>query len=621
MDAGLQPGVTGESDTDTQAAIHQREVAMYFILGAYRNRFGNLERDLQDNFARGSNQFPTTLTAAYNLLLTTDAANNAIFDVEALDDNGGAGRQHRGGHRNNTKNVGGHTGNKHTKQANPAGHTGLYTSPCFPQGAILLDTGATASLIQDRDLLTNISVRKPPLTSLTNGGPHLCDYGGIFHGLQQPLPVWYAPDSVGNILALCDVRRLCRVTLDTATEAAFLVHLPNNAVLRFIEHDNGLYLLVPSVNPTTKLPIYSYSCVSTVTDNRAVFIRQELEGADRARQLYRTIGCPSQRKFEAILDRGSILNCPVTKADAQCANIIYGPDLAYLKGKTSDHPASPHVATQVFSPLPGDIAKYHSSITLCLDFFYVQWLPFIHAISRKVGYRQAVIVSDRTKETMLSFINKSILEYTACGFEVVDVHTDKEFECLRESLGNVSLEICGPDKHVPEVEHSIRTMKETMRATAHGLPYRRLPKLMVTELVTMATRCFNGFPKEDGVSEHMSPHSIVTGRACMDYNKIPLEFGSYVKLVDRSVNTIRSQTIGAIALNPTGNENGTYHFMSLKTGQVMTKGPGCWTEVPVTDIAIARVEALAKQEGQSLLQDSNLLVEWRPNQPFDEDDE
>ena len=136
---------------------------------------------------------------------------------------------------------------------------------------------------------------------------------GIFHGLQQPLPIWYTLDSVGNILALCDIQRLCRVTLDTATEAAFLMHLPNNVVLRFIEHDNGLYLLVPSVNPTTKLPIYSYSCVSTVTDNRAVLTRWELEGADRARQLYRTIGRLSQRKFEAILDRGSILNCPVTK--------------------------------------------------------------------------------------------------------------------------------------------------------------------------------------------------------------------------------------------------------------------------------------------------------------------
>ena len=61
--------------------------------------------------------------------------------------------------------------------------------------------------------------------------------------------------------------------------------------------------------------------------------------------------------------------------------------------------------------------------------------------------------------------------------------------------------------------------------------------------------------------------------------------------------------------------------MSLKTGQVLIKGPGSWTEVPITDIAIARVEALAKHEGQPMIQDSNLLVEWRPNQPFDEDDE
>ena len=272
------------------------------------------------------------------------------------------------------------------------------------------------------------------------------------------------------------------------------------------------------------------------------------------------------------------------------------------------------------SPLPVDIAKHHSKVTLCLDFFYVQRLPFVHAISRKIGYRQAVSAPDRTKETMLSFVSKSIAEYTKRGFEVVDIHADKEFECLRESMGNAFLEICGPDEHVPEVE-SIRTMKETMQATAHGLPYRRFPKLMIAELVAMATRCLNGFPKDDGVSEHMSPHSIITGCAQMDYNKLPLEIGSNVQLLDRSVNTIRSRTIGAIALNPTGDATGTYHFMSLKMGQVLTKGPGSWTEVPITDIAIARVEALVKHKGQPMVQDSSLLVEWRPNQPFDEDDE
>ena len=162
-----------------------------------------------------------------------------------------------------------------------------------------------------------------------------------------------------------------------------------------------------------------------------------------------------------------------------------------------------------------------------------------------------------------------MLEYIKHGFEVVDAHADKEFECLRESLGNVSLEICGPDKHIPEVERSIRTMKETMQATVHGLLYHRLPKLMIAELVAVATHCLNSFPKDDGVSEHMSPLSIITGQVHMDYNKLLLEFGSYVQLFDQSVNTIRSRTIGIITLNPTGYESGTYWFMSLKTGQVL----------------------------------------------------
>ena len=59
-----------------------------------------------------------------------------------------------------------------------------------------------------------------------------------------------------------------------------------------------------------------------------------------------------------------------------------------------------------------------------------------------------------------------------------------------------------------------------------------------------------------------------------------------------------------------GDETRTYHFMSLKTGQVLTKGPGSWMEVPITDIAIACVEVLAKCKGQPMIQDSNLLVEW-----------
>ena len=196
----------GKSNADKQAAIHQRQITTCFILGVDKSCFGKLQRDLQDNFACGTNQFPTTLTAAYNLLLTMEAAIGATLDTDTPDDSSGHGRRHRGAYRNNNNNGPGNPRNKQVNQANPARHTGLYTSPCFPHGAILLDTGASTSIIWDQDLLTDIGAREPPLTSLTNGGLHSCGYSSIYHGLQQPLSVWHAPDSVGNILALCDIR-------------------------------------------------------------------------------------------------------------------------------------------------------------------------------------------------------------------------------------------------------------------------------------------------------------------------------------------------------------------------------------------------------------------------------
>ena len=58
----------------------------------------------------------------------------------------------------------------------------------------------------------------------------------------------------------------------------------------------------------------------------------------------------------------------------------------------------------------------------------------------------------------------------------------------------------------------------------------------------------------------------------------------------------RARSLGAIALSPTGNAQGDYNFLSLATGAKISRHQ--WTEVPITDAAIARIEALAKQEKQ-----------------------
>jgi hypothetical protein len=78
---------------------------------------------------------------------------------------------------------------------------------------------------------------------------------------------------------------------------------------------------------------------------------------------------------------------------------------------------------------------------------------------------------------MLKCINRALFLYCSRAFFVVDIHADVEFECVRDQIAPVLLNVVAPDAHVGEVERSIRTIKERNRTTVHGLPFKRLPKL------------------------------------------------------------------------------------------------------------------------------------------------
>jgi hypothetical protein len=115
----------------------------------------------------------------------------------------------------------------------------------------------------------------------------------------------------------------------------------------------------------------------------------------------------------------------------------------------------------------------------------------------------------------------------------------------------------------------------------------------------------------------LSPTTIVTGVGTPDYACMRLELGSYVQVFEDNdpTNTPRARSLGAIALLPTGNAQGDY-FLSLSTGARISRHT--WTELPITDSAIARVEALAFADGQPLIQERGLVVEWRHDHPIDD---
>ena len=104
---------------------------------------------------------------------------------------------------------------------------------------ILLDSQSTISVFCNPTMLSNIRKSTHVLRAITNGGHQDSCTIGNFPNLGE---VWYNKKSIANILSLADVRRVCRVTMDSSVEPAIHVHRLDGTVMKFTEHASGLYV-------------------------------------------------------------------------------------------------------------------------------------------------------------------------------------------------------------------------------------------------------------------------------------------------------------------------------------------------------------------------------------------
>jgi hypothetical protein len=82
---------------------------------------------------------------------------------------------------------------------------------------------------------------------------------------------------------------------------------------------------------------------------------------------------------------------------------------------------------------------------------------------------------------------------------------DMEFEKLRHLMPHVVLNTTAAREHVGEIERKIRVIKERARGTFNTMPYNKLPRVMVIELLHFCVMWMNSFPVKSGISEKWSP--------------------------------------------------------------------------------------------------------------------
>ncbi len=662
---GFEPGVVRDIATEkgydednlTEAQKDEvriegknRYLAVAFILGSDRSRYGRLIEELENSYLMGENNYPVTVTGAYGLLTNWKQDPRNLMRGIGLDsvsftnvDDGGAdGKDVALANDGKPRGKGGGKKDKSDIKCFKCQKFGHYSNECkeetqdkdretgatmlmdgiekgefdqkdhfqftlsqqgevgatlqtgtdgrVPKTWILLDNQSTVDVFYNDDLLENIRENDTYMDIHCNAGVTSTNMVGELPGYGT---VWYHPKGIANILSLARIKeRGYQVTYDSHNGNLFRMKKPDGTVRVFKQSERGLFYMETSGGAA------GVTLINTVADNRSNYTNRDYSRAVLARQIQKMIGRPSTRTFISIVENNLLPNCPITKRDIEAAEHIFGRDVGSLMGKTVRR-QGPRVEGFTVD-IPAIIMNRYKNVILAGDIMFVNKIPFLMTVSRYIKFGTAVMIKNKSNKTILAQIKAIQKVYMRRGFVITTLLMDGGFESMRADLADlrITLNTVSNAEHVPDIERHIRTIKERTRCVYNMLPFQKMPHRLVIEMVYMCNFWLNTFPPGDGISDTLSPRAIVVGTQ-IDYARhCQIEFGTYVHTHEDHDNSMATRTTGAIALRPTGNEQGGYYFFSLGTGKVLNRNN--WTVLPMPADVIERIHWFARQDEDGL---------------------
>ena len=140
-----------------------------------------------------------------------------------------------------------------------SGSTRTVTRGNIPLNCLVLDSGATVSILANIEFLKNIFTTKRPLTIHCGGDSIVANQAGsLCDGLEDlPLPkngYFHHKNGLANLLSLGLIAKEFRVVLDTSIDNAFYIFNDDGSYIRFECQPNGLYYEVPPCGGRRKKP-------------------------------------------------------------------------------------------------------------------------------------------------------------------------------------------------------------------------------------------------------------------------------------------------------------------------------------------------------------------------------
>ena len=453
---------------------------------------------------------------------------------------------------------------------------------------LLLDNQSSVHIMCNQDFVTNIRKSPYKMVLVSNGGRLPLSKHADFAGFETE--TWFSRDAMTNILSFRLVRSEYEITYDGYS---FIIHRAVKGFpdMVFKPHNSGLYVY----DPDDPRGMASRHCfMETVENNMALFSQRQIKDAIKVRNLQAGLAFPSDPDLKWALQSNVIKDCPLTVADLCTATTVYGKSIAMLKGKTVK--SAPPVVRQNIMEIPKEIRVLHKKVTLCIDVFFVNKIPFFLTYSLVICFLSVTHLTGQKAPDIFKALKAMCNYYLQHGFQVVFIKGDGAFKPLQEYMDTVygapQLNTTSANEHEPTAERKIRHIKDRARAIIHSIPFNALPEKIIIHMVLFVAKQLNLFPVKGGLTAHLSPRQIMTGEVA-DYKNCNMGFGQYCQIheEDQPRNSMRARTQGAISLGPSGNVQGGHKFYTLTNGTVVTRR--AWTELPTPKSVIERIHELA----------------------------
>jgi hypothetical protein len=293
----------------------------------------------------------------------------------------------------------------------------------LPNNRAYLDGCSTVTAFKADKYLQGIKTVQNGIRINCNAGAVTTNELGSFGSLN----VWYIPNGIANIFLMHELEKHYRITYKS-WEGYYQVHTPRGTV-KFHKDEQGLpYIDLDGSAPEAALMLVQVGIeqhaatthpglkdehamlIETVCGNFEGFTKNKILRAKHARRAQTMMGIPSEKDYKGVVSNHLISNCPVSTANITNSQIIHGPALASVRGKTVWR--TPGAVVTDYVSIPRSLVEHNKMVMLAADVFFVNGTAFLMTVSRRIKFITAEHVPVRTAKSLAKHIDQVVHLYT-----------------------------------------------------------------------------------------------------------------------------------------------------------------------------------------------------------------